>query len=1122
MFEKSEHICSVTPSCSIWHSKVKSAWPASPREYVAFTAQYTSSQRVDICSTSCIGDNYEHYALPKETSDFVRATLDLSGWRLDALNNNQNNTTLEKKPTSSSFAVSVRYVLQTHFQGWIPWYLLNQLTTQAPNVPTSAYQYLKKHGAPPCVEDLVMATMQQQRYDHNKKNWRFEYTRSITIGDLGPTKVTVRLDRRRWAFYSSSGNGSSHYNITIDPPPSNVVAEARKEDPYGIWLVIEHDESFIIPRRGKILVLIKPGKPPHNQHLNQLHKKKRHSPVTLLINGTTTHIQNDHAAATDTLDYHPESNSGSVSPLSPSSEPPSSLATPSPLLSPTTTTPSNGDNDDHNGVERDIQRLTVSPMEQAQGAFLYMKRMDEPFGWTVVSDKQGLRINKRSGTKSSSSSTSSTTPKGKTKSASITASSSNTPQSISNEALTDNEGTKAALENYYMDVLDPCVIFKASKVIENFSIEEVASVVTNISQARVAYDSSLEKCEMVKPIQRGCQVIRQEIKGIFPFKSRELYLTSCTAVEKTLGPSGCKRILYVESSLDLPTSKSSKLPRGKMFISGWILESIDPYTTTTNHPIPSMRATYIVALDLGSSVPSYLSNMCASGIVSKKIQGVEHFLKQNGPLPYLVHPLPMVGLRKNKCVDIQLLSDDKDTNEFAINSSSNNTNNSDAAIGDASKTVYPLSTTRMTTLRWVDIQAIYGQQPLFIVKSQCQYQQPPPPITPRSSTLLSALETTSSSPDQSSTLSPLSIQPTSSQSASRTDRRHSSISSIHSTQSHRRGSMPPGSPSASAATATVESAMTTSFVSKQRNLDQRNNTRSPLSDSMMVDPILCEVIVDLQTFTQGYDVMIQFRQHQDNSEYNNSDHHYDEGDLSGLLSVTISELTPTPSHLLMEAMDSSTAPPGKHAIQVKLVASQLSQTTLFQPKDMDMFDLNLTLQRHQPVVTTKPTISSTTTATKSANQKDGDRLTMSDILGDDEDDTKKTGTDSTSSRWQGVVFVDGQMVSNYGEEIKITSKRKPTVPATPVLSSPRKEVSFSPLLMDTGDSIHDLIKRDKRSDGLDDDDDDDDDQASIYSSSSSSVDTMVRSMTAGSSKGVYLGGNVVNAALGGVNVSILS
>jgi hypothetical protein len=273
--------------------------------------------------------------------------------------------------------------------------------------------------------------------------------------------------------------------------------------------------------------------------------------------------------------------------------------------------------------------------------------------------------------------------------------------------------------------------------------------------------------------------------------------------------------------------------------------------------------------------------------------------------------------------------------------------------------------------------------------------------------------------------------------------------------------------------------------------------------------------------------MVQFQQHQDYTDSNSDFHGYNETDLSGLLSVTISELTPTPSHLLMEALDGSTAPPGKHAVQVKLVASLLSQTTLFQPKDMDLFDLNLTLQHHQPVVTKMPKAVTTATNTTSKS-KDGasgkDRLTMSDILGDDDEEeggAKKAnpGAGSTS-RWQGVVFVDGQLVSKYGEEIKISSKRKPTV--SPV--DARKEVSFSPLSTndhhDGGRKLHSirgLIEHHKQTE----DSGDDVDQASIDSSlSSTSMNTIDAPAAAESPKGLYLGGSVVNAALGGVNVSV--
>lgn len=98
--------------------------------------------------------------------------------------------------------------------------------------------------------------------------------------------------------------------------------------------------------------------------------------------------------------------------------------------------------------------------------------------------------------------------------------------------------------------------------------------------------------------------------------------------------------MYIESSIpDFPIVNSKKT-RGTLYMSGWILEAIDPYTTTINHPIPSMRVTYVTALDLGTSVPSYISNIVANNWAPKKIQAIESYLKSKGPPPFLSQPNP--------------------------------------------------------------------------------------------------------------------------------------------------------------------------------------------------------------------------------------------------------------------------------------------------------------------------------------------------------------------------------------------------------------------------------------------------------------------------------------------------
>ncbi|KAF7724071.1 hypothetical protein EC973_001404 [Apophysomyces ossiformis] len=542
LLEESTLLYSVSPTCSIWHNKHKGTWPSSPRDYVVFASQYTSAKRIDLCSTSCTTESFNHQPLPKEAPGYVRGHLDVSGWRLERVN---------------ASTTAVKHIVQSNPQGWIPSYVLNKLSSQTPIIVHTARKFMLRHGVPPNMESLERGRVIATDYDHERKNWRCEYTRPSvqTNSESSSTKSVIRLDRRH----------GCKYNVVVDPPPSRIRAVERDCDMYGIWLDIEHDEEFIIPQRGRILVLIKP----HNNFL--------------AVNGAEVAIQRDtnRMQQSDTTSNDEEETSEMVS--------------------------------DELGLT--IQGLPVSPADQAQAAFAFMRRVDDQqFGWTLISDKNGLRISKRPGSKPSADNTTG---------------------------------------DHDLRVPEPFVIYKASKVIEGFSLEEIAAVVTDIGNLRQSYDETLEKIESVRCIKRGCHVVHQIIKAIFPFKSRELYLCACTAYEKipsTENASG-DRVFYVETSLPFP-SQQAKYPRGHLFVSGWILESIDPYTTTTNYPIPSMRATYIVALDLGDSVPSYVSNLVASGY-HKKISWIESLMKKQGPPPFLRQPLPAMRWENHKLTQLE-------------------------------------------------------------------------------------------------------------------------------------------------------------------------------------------------------------------------------------------------------------------------------------------------------------------------------------------------------------------------------------------------------------------------------------------------------------------------------------
>lgn len=104
------------------------------------------------------------------------------------------------------------------------------------------------------------------------------------------------------------------------------------------------------------------------------------------------------------------------------------------------------------------------------------------------------------------------------------------------------------------------------------------------------------------------------------------------------------RILHASTSIsNLKIDMENGNPVANLYLSGWVLEAVDPYTTTTNHPIPSTRVTYMGCLDLGQNIPAYISNLATSNLI-KSIGRVEALLKSNGPPPRLLSPIPFAEL----------------------------------------------------------------------------------------------------------------------------------------------------------------------------------------------------------------------------------------------------------------------------------------------------------------------------------------------------------------------------------------------------------------------------------------------------------------------------------------------
>ncbi|KAI9482759.1 MAG: hypothetical protein EXX96DRAFT_555509 [Benjaminiella poitrasii] len=607
-FDSTTLLHPLTPTSSLWHTKMKGTWPIPARDYICFHGHYdmTDTDRIDLLATSCIGDSFQHKSLPpSQVAGYTRATMDLEGWRLARI--------------ESTDTVFVQHVLVTQFPTWVINYITSRHLLQSCSsaLQSARDDYFAVFGAPPSLESIQRAQLVDIKYDHDRKHWRCEYHHrrdqsTITAAEdqQQPRATTeqavtsvIRLDNRRWA---------TQYSIVIDPPPSRVWARERAEDPYGTWLTVEHDVAFIIPLRGKVLVLIKPD-------AAQRFQDTEHVSDHININGVSTAIERQE---------QPRSAAVAAKEASPATAAPYSenfLKTEQELEE----SKVNVVQSDEEKLSQALDQMKMSPKNYARATLSFLKSTDEQYGWTVLSDnsKTGIRTSKKAGVKS-------------------------TDRTLARD---DAETGETAFQ-----VFEPYMIYKGTKVIENFSAEEVLAVVSDLGHVRRAWDDTIEcPIDVIRTTQDAhCSVIRETIKSIFPFKNREYYAVSCLAQEEpsslmpatSASTSAMKRTFYIECSIpDFPIIQP-KRSRGQFFVSGWILEAIDPYNTmTANHPIPSTRIIHVAALDLGNAVPSYISNLVASNWFPKKIQAVESYLKAKGPPPFVTtEPSSLLSLSGNQ------------------------------------------------------------------------------------------------------------------------------------------------------------------------------------------------------------------------------------------------------------------------------------------------------------------------------------------------------------------------------------------------------------------------------------------------------------------------------------------
>ena len=607
---------------------------------------YKSPTTIHVFSFS-VDDPFLFPSIPPQDPTIIRTQVDLQGWAIEALSPSTTQLTLLE---------------QSDPKGW-------SNKTSIPQSMISALagvgEFVIKCGGPPVVTRLAGAKANAMKYDHEKGTFRVEYEgsdnrRGPTSPDnlanepASPTnsramhsiECEIRCDMDTWA---------SALDVVVDPPPHSVSALRRHRlsaGGGGLWLTLTHDALFavderllVIVRRGpmgsgkdKGIVMVNGARVTVDveelpeQEIKALAKRKRIKPLRIPLDqppvvGVIRRRRAEWDADGESIHSSESTVTGSTPPEPLESSKPLStwLSAPkfsSPLVSlwstavesaTTTTQQAVAAMAPGDGVAPSASR---APMQYAAEALQWMQDLqcgpDAKEGWTLVS--------------------SGVIP-------------------VHRKLLTD---------------ISPIVpVHKGEKVIEGVSAEEVASVVTNY-ECRKQWDARFASASTLERFGARCHTSFMVSKGGFPFRDRGFFLASIMARSKlpvssldlTPGepsPSQDRSVIFCASASFSSESVASfspskynpyALPVGRVYIDGWMFETLDPYTKE-NYAIPSTRCIRVVAVDYAGSIPVAVNSLINSAL-PKSILAVETYLKGNSPMPYIRLPTAGVLLAEQK------------------------------------------------------------------------------------------------------------------------------------------------------------------------------------------------------------------------------------------------------------------------------------------------------------------------------------------------------------------------------------------------------------------------------------------------------------------------------------------
>ncbi|KZP01647.1 hypothetical protein CALVIDRAFT_559449 [Calocera viscosa TUFC12733] len=676
-FEDATLLEDVNELTDLWHWKTKGVWPVMPRDSILLKTAYKSSSSVHVFAFSTDDANL-FPSIPPTDPNFIRSQVDLQGWAVEVLS-----------PTTTQITL----LDQSDPKGWsnkayIPQQMIATLAGMG--------EFAIKLGSPPMIARLGGARVSRSRYEFDKGSFRLEYEgseqrRSSTqpaeaerlkdttplpssIGDEQPPsdappaalvinsqplgtvpkiECEIRIDADTWA---------SHVEILIDPPPQAVSCLRRHRlapEGGGLWVTIEHDAIIVgeerilaqirkVPGsiREKAVVTINGAKVKVDVNslpeaeIKSRSRQKRVKPARMPLDqppvpglvrrrrmdsedGDLTGIE----ASSPRTRYARMSMQPFASPVArwftmaveqASSTTSAAAAAASAAIGPTPAS-----------LLKHDPTATANPLRAVLGALSTIQRLQAipVANWISVSDRDGFSVSRR-----------------------------------------------------IFDEISPTIpMYRAEKVIEGVSAEDVANLVIDLS-CRKKWDDRLDSSMMLEEYGYGCSTAFVTLRTTFPFQNRGFYVASITG----RAPSGQRRsqsdgnstpasssgwvsadavstIYHVTASfpesalashLSAAKINPTKLSIGQIHLHGWVMETLDPYTTE-NYTIPSTRVIQFSAIDFAGSLPLAVNGMLNS-VLPQSILAIQRVLRSESPVPSLRWPARALSVTRDEEVETGL------------------------------------------------------------------------------------------------------------------------------------------------------------------------------------------------------------------------------------------------------------------------------------------------------------------------------------------------------------------------------------------------------------------------------------------------------------------------------------